>query len=107
MGARQRQFGTHADLCVQNGTERERDCSDSAHELVFRWHRTSEVARWLPSKGLTTRRSPALMFLEKRFGFVGEFLPQSTLWLDIEFIDEKLNYLLKGNSARRKVSLAS
>jgi hypothetical protein len=47
------------------------------------------------------------MFLEKRFGFVGEFLPQSTLWLDIEFIDEKLNYLLKGNSARRKVSLAS
>ncbi len=107
MGARQWQFGTHADLCVHNGTERERDCSDSVQRRVFRWHRSSEVARWLPGKGLTIRRSPALMFLKKRFGFVGEFLPQSTLWLDIEFIDEKLNYLLKGNSARRKVSLTS
>jgi hypothetical protein len=107
MGARQWQFGTHADLCVHNGTEHERNCSDSETRLVFRWHRTSEVARWLPSKGLTIGRSPALMFRKKRFGFVGEFLPQSTVWLDIEFIDEKLNYLLKGNSARRKVSLAS
>jgi hypothetical protein len=107
MGARQWQFGTHPDLCVQNGTERERDCSDSVHKRVCQWHRTSKVARCLPSEGLTIRRSPALMFRKKRFGFVGEFLPQSTVWLDIEFIDEKLNYLLKGNSARRKVSLAS
>jgi hypothetical protein len=106
MGARQWQFGTHADLCVHNGTEHESDCSDSEPGQAFRRHRTRDVARWLPSKGLTIRRSPALVFLENRLGFVGEFLPQSMVWLDIEFIDEKLNYLLKGNSARGKVSLA-
>jgi hypothetical protein len=105
MGARQWQFGTHSDLCVHNGTERESYCSDSEPGRAFRRHRASEVARWLPSKGLTTRRSPALMFRKKRLGFVGEFLPESTVWLNIEFIDEKLNYVLKGNSARRKVSL--
>jgi hypothetical protein len=107
MGARQWQFGTHADLCVHNGTERERYCSDSAQKRLFRWHRTSEIARWLPSEGLTIRRSPALMFRKKRFRFVGEFLPQSTVWLDIEFIDEKLDYVLEGNPTRRKVRLAS
>ncbi len=104
MGARQWQFGTHADLCVHNGTERERYCSDSAQKRLFRWHRTSEIARWLPSEGLTIRRSPALMFRKKRFRFVGA---QSTVWLDIEFINEKLDYVLEGNPTRRKVRLAS
>ena len=39
MSARQWQFGTHADLRVHNGTERERYCSDSAQKRLFRWHR--------------------------------------------------------------------
>jgi hypothetical protein len=41
--ARRREFGTHADLGVQNGTERERECSDSEQERVFRRHRACSV----------------------------------------------------------------
>lgn len=64
MGARQWQFGTHADLCVHNGTERERYCSDSEPRRLFRWHRTSEIARWLPSKGLTIDGHQLLCFVK-------------------------------------------